>query len=114
MLLAVSRLLPDPGSHVLVLSRIEEITSPLDPTKRALAFVFCDDEVEISKVTGVYLRKGESLAKLIESLLGRPIVSGDSIDLERFIGLSFEVTVGPKEPRGVRIESIRPCAPKAA
>ena len=106
--------LPGVGRHVLVLQRVEQIPSPLDPTRWALAFEFSDGDVEISKVTGTWRRVGGSLEKFLEQLNGHPIAHDVAVDLDEFVGRDFEVDVEAKEPRGVRIRTVRPAAVAAA
>lgn len=99
-----------PGEHDAKLVAIETVPSPWKREKDSLEFRFEGEACEISKITGVVLRIGESLHTVAEQLVGAPIRCGEEVDLDAFIGRKYRIEVAGGQTGGVAVERIIPTA----
>jgi hypothetical protein len=97
-----------PGEHDAKLVAIETVPSLWKREKDSLEFRFEGETCEISKITGVVLRIGESLHALAEQLVGASICCGDELDLDAFIGRKYRIDVAGGQTGGVSVERITP------
>ena len=65
-----------------------------------------------SRWTPTKLTMSNNFGKLVRELLGRPLVNGEDIDPDTFIGKKFSITVGPSAD-GMKTKVIM-CAPLMA
>ena len=97
-----------PGDHRAVLESIEVVPSTRYRDKLAREFIFSTGDGEISKVTGVLLRAGESNHAFTSALLGREVVEGEVVNYATLKGRKFQIVVAGGRFRPSFIESVRP------
>jgi len=101
------RLLP-PGPHEAVLEAIEVVPSTRYRDQLAREFLFSTPDGEITKVTGVTLRVGESNHAFTSALLGRDVVEGEIVHYDSLKGHTFLIVVAGGRFRQSVIESVKP------
>jgi len=91
---------PPAGNFSMRLTTREEILGRFQKPAYKWTFQVEDGDhkgKQITKITGIEARRGESLCNFLSELQGRELTPGESVDIDDFIGKLYDVTLTSRQ-----------------